>query len=433
MIPIRRIRFYGWLLRAILTKYQRSLILGFFIGLASTVAISRMAPWVTFQWLSPAKHIGVVGEFTPTTLPLAIQAHISHGLTAVGADGTPQPALAVSWESTESGKLYTFHLRDGPFTASDINYNIRGVTFHAIDAKTLEARLTTAYSPFPILVSKPIFQAGLRGFGSYKIAAIRLKGDTVELLKLVPGGDPTLPVLVYRFYRTEATAILGFKRGEVDILEDISTSDAFSGWKGITVTDETNYQRIVALFFNLEKPHFKDRTLRFGLGYALPEMPGERANSPISKTSWAYSDKVRQFTNGSPQAKSATTSSELTLTTFPSYLGVAQSIADAWTKAGLPTSVKVINTVNRDFEILLSAHDVPPDPDQYPLWHSTQTQTNITHYANVKIDKLLEDGRQELDPQKRKVIYADFQRYLVEDSPALFLYHPKTYTIKRGK
>ena len=67
-----------------------------------------------------------------------------------------------------------------------------------------------------------------------------------------------------------------------------------------------------------------------------------------------------------------------------------------------------------------------------PFWHSTQTATNITGYANVKIDKLLEDGRQELDPAKRKSIYADFQRYLTEDVPAIFMYYPNSFTVTRN-
>ena len=48
-----------------------------------------------------------------------------------------------------------------------------------------------------------------------------------------------------------------------------------------------------------------------------------------------------------------------------------------------------------------------------------------------KIDKLLESGRKESDQEKREKIYFDFQRYLVEDAPAVFLFHPTTYTISR--
>ena len=129
--------------------------------------------------------------------------------------------------------------------------------------------------------------------------------------------------------------------------------------------------------------------------------------------------------------KEGSASARLTISTFSPYLTDAQAIASSWTTFGIPTDVRVVNSVPDNYQVLLSAQDVPPDPDQYPLWHSTQTETNITNYANVKIDKLLEDGRQEMDTIKRKSIYADFQRYLTEDVPAVFLYYAKSYTIVR--
>ena len=78
----------------------------------------------------------------------------------------------------------------------------------------------------------------------------------------------------------------------------------------------------------------------------------------------------------------------------------------------------------------MASQEIPADPDQYTLWHSTQS-TNITGYNSPKIDKLLEDGRKISDKEERKAIYLDFQRFLVEDTPAAFLFHPTVYTIIR--
>jgi peptide/nickel transport system substrate-binding protein len=162
--------------------------------------------------------------------------------------------------------------------------------------------------------------------------------------------------------------------------------------------------------------------------------------SPISKTSWAYTDKVKKYEPDITQAKKmlstakmASESATINLTTFSQYIDVAQSIADSWTSMGVPTNVKVVSTVPPDYEILLSAQEVPPDPDQYPLWHSTQAQTNITGFLNVKIDKLLEDARQEIDTNERRKIYADFQRRIVEEAPAIFLYYPTVYSVHRHR
>jgi len=43
----------------------------------------------------------------------------------------------------------------------------------------------------------------------------------------------------------------------------------------------------------------------------------------------------------------------------------------------------------------------------------------------------LEEGRQTFDTQERKRIYFDFQRYLLEESPAIFISYPTFYNITR--
>ncbi len=122
---------------------------------------------------------------------------------------------------------------------------------------------------------------------------------------------------------------------------------------------------------------------------------------------------------------------EIELSTVPSLLPVAEKIKEDWEQLSFKTNIKVVNTLPENFEALLVTQEVPPDPDQYSSWHSTQIGTNISHYQSPKIDKLLEDGRKAKDQEKRKEIYFDFQRFLVEDTPAIFLFHPTLYTVSR--
>jgi len=97
----------------------------------------------------------------------------------------------------------------------------------------------------------------------------------------------------------------------------------------------------------------------------------------------------------------------------------------------IDVQLKVSNAPDiHNFQALLVAQQIPPDPDQYFLWHSTQ-QTNFMRYLNPHVDKLLEDGRKLLDRKERRDAYLDFQQILAEDSPAIFLRHPIVYTIKR--
>lgn len=442
----RSVRILFLIIVELARKYTRSLVLGFCIGLLLSFLFWKTYPFLTTSFFLPTQRIGLVGEFSPSTLPQHIQNQISLGLTSLSPDGTPIPALATGWEATNSGKTFIFTMRDDwqwhsgkAVTAHDINYNIRGVTLIPTGEHTLIAYLQYPYSPFPTLVSKPIFLPGLNGIGSYKIGKIQLSGGNVKSLQLYPI-DERKPSQQYTFYQTEALAKLAYKLGEVDQLVDISSPSGITNWGNMHIDERTNYDRIVTLFFNMRDPELNDKVVRQALAYGIPELPWERAESPISRTSWAYAKNVRKYVySPSESAKLlksthlATTSAQLTLSTFPAYLDVAQQIAASWTTLGVTTTVQVESSLPSNFQVLLSAQDVPPDPDQYPFWHSTQTATNVTGYANVKIDKLLEDGRQELDQEKRKLIYTDFQRRLVEDAPAIFLYYPKLYTVTRGK
>lgn len=445
MTLFHRGRLFFLIARTLALKYTKSLVLGFISGLVLSIVFWRVVPFIRQQWFTPVDRIGIVGEFTPANLPLHLEQEISGGLTEIADDGTILPSLATSWTATDSGKTFIFTLRPDavwhngkPVRATDINYNIQNVTFTPIDKETIRATLKAAYSPFPAVVAKPLFLSGLVGWGPYKVGSIRLLGNNVESIRLVPVKSGP-HVREYFFYTTEAQAILAYKLGEVNSLEDLSAPAELTKWGKTVVTTNIEKNRIVALYFNLTTPVFSDRGFRQALAYAVPTKNDvELADSPISKYSWAYSAKVKEYPFDLKLAKKlvgdtkeSSASAHLTISTFIPYLDDAQTIAASWTSLGIITDVKIVSTVPPNYQVLLSAQDLPPDPDQYPFWHSTQTATNITGYANVKIDKLLEDGRQELDLKKRKAIYADFQRYLTEDAPAIFLYYAKSFAIER--
>jgi peptide/nickel transport system substrate-binding protein len=116
-------------------------------------------------------------------------------------------------------------------------------------------------------------------------------------------------------------------------------------------------------------------------------------------------------------------------------LSTAEEIKNAWQSIlGLNTVITMENQIDiNNFEAVLSYGSIPHDPDQYLFWHSTQLETNVTKLNNSRIDKLLEEGRLSFNPQERKQIYQDFQKYLLEESPAIFLSYPTKFTITRVK
>ncbi|MDD2833153.1 MAG: peptide-binding protein [Methylotenera sp.] len=77
-----------------------------------------------------------------------------------------------------------------------------------------------------------------------------------------------------------------------------------------------------------------------------------------------------------------------------------------------------------DFDVVILGWGLGLDPDQYNIWHSSQQapgQFNFIGYNNPKVDQLLEQGRLELDADKRQEIYHAFAKTLLEDSPIIYL------------
>jgi peptide/nickel transport system substrate-binding protein len=78
-----------------------------------------------------------------------------------------------------------------------------------------------------------------------------------------------------------------------------------------------------------------------------------------------------------------------------------------------------------DFDVVLLGWGLGQEPDQYNIWHSSQQapgQFNFIGYSNPEVDKLLEQGRLELNLDKRQEIYHRFAEILLEDSPIVYLY-----------
>ncbi|MSQ81064.1 MAG: peptide-binding protein [Candidatus Methylopumilus sp.] len=78
-----------------------------------------------------------------------------------------------------------------------------------------------------------------------------------------------------------------------------------------------------------------------------------------------------------------------------------------------------------DFDAVILGWSLSLDPDQYNIWHSSQQkpgQFNFIGYTNKEVDNLLEQGRTELNIDKREKIYHTFSKILLDESPVIYLY-----------
>jgi len=91
-------------------------------------------------------------------------------------------------------------------------------------------------------------------------------------------------------------------------------------------------------------------------------------------------------------------------------------------------SAFIENFINkRQFDAVILGWSLSPDPDQFTIWHSSQTgerQFNFLSYNNAAVDAALEHARRTFDRQKRKHYYDIMQQEIYNDVPMVFLFAP---------
>jgi peptide/nickel transport system substrate-binding protein len=81
----------------------------------------------------------------------------------------------------------------------------------------------------------------------------------------------------------------------------------------------------------------------------------------------------------------------------------------------------------REFDAILMGWAMPPDPDPYQVWHSSQVDagSNYIGFANAEADQIIEQARTEFDRDVRVRLYHRFQEIIHQEQPYLFMLAPK--------
>lgn len=424
-------------------KQRKTVIAGLIFGVFFYLLIPRLIRYLP----KPGNilKIGIIGQYQTNEIPNEILQDISYGLTSISEKGEPEPLLSEGWTINDDGKTYTFNIRkeklfwhDGKeFQTKDINYNFKDVEF-SITNDVLTFKLKEAFSPFLNILSKPLFRKGLIGLGQYKVKKIVKSGKYVSSLLLAPVSSRDLPEKLYRFYNNESGLKTGFNLGEIDIINNIFTVDSLYLSRNVEIKENIMDNAYVGVFLNTANPTFSDKSFRQALAYAIPkEALPLRALGPINPNSWSYNPDVKPYKEDLKHSQELLESEKfdknnlkITISTMNQFESIANIVSESWKKLGINTDLQIVSAVPESFDVLIIAREISADPDQYYFWHSTQAE-NISAFKNPRLDKLLEDGRKILDKEERKSIYFDFQRYLIEESPVIFLTHPVVYEVTR--
>lgn len=252
------------------------------------------------------------------------------GLTQPGADLTPEPDLAESWEENEDGTHYVFHLREGvtfhdgqPFTANDVKFTweliahpenlssaqlfsffqpitgaqafrdgqaeeVEGIT--VVDDLTVEVTLDQPWAPFltigsnqyivpqHILGEVPVseileheYARNPVGTGPFRFVAWQA-GDSYigEAFEDYYAGRPAADTLVLRTSGLDDNGIItALRSGELNAGKiSLVGLDSLEGDPSIQIRQGPGLENRY-IEFNLAKPLFQDVNVRKALSYAL--------------------------------------------------------------------------------------------------------------------------------------------------------------------
>lgn len=287
---------------------------------------------------------------------------------------------------------------------------------------------------------------------------------------------PKIETIVYRLYSNYDALEAAFRNGMLDAIGSVdefsmSYTDEYSGYVKNSVTLES---RLRMIFFNTRKERLENKELRIALNHLTQKelllekahISGEVINGPISKSSWAYNENnVIKYEYDKEKAQSIlqnlgytkndnsgyfeTNDKKIlsfTLSYYDNALNerIALALRNLWKEEGVVLNLEPLTYVQltqeivatRDFELLMYEVETTIDPDQYNLWHSLKTNypdLNLSGYTYERVDILLEEARKSLKVDKRTFNYGLFQKYLTQDVPVIFLYHPNyIYVVREG-
>ncbi len=318
------------------------------------------------------------------------------------------------------------------------------------------------------------FQRAPVGTGPYKL----VKYTTAQSVELGrnddyfggPEGAKVGPAKVFiPIIKDAAAASAALQKGDINWQTEV-TSDALAALKADPNLQIAEYADFGYYFiaFNLREGRlYSDKNLREAFSMcidhdatvqAATEGNGVPVQANTPPASWAFNPDVPKYTLDVAGAKAKIESSGWKLGSDgiyekggkrlssemyvragrPQRVAFGQLASDQLKKCGIELKPKEgdfatvllpLLSYPNDFDTYLGGWSTSVDPDDYSIFHSSKCVTkenpddnNFVCWQNPEADKLLENGRQELDQAKRKDIYAQFQVIAHNDLPYYFLW-----------
>lgn len=402
-----------------------------------------------------------------TTTELNVLNQLYDTLMYMNPDGNhdPEPRIAESYEISEDGLDYTFHIRDDvtfhdgtPVTAEDVVFSIElykaseyqgsqismMASVEATDDTTVVCHLDSPYAPFlegilsPFICSKAYYEADPDAFvtspvgtGPYKFVS-RSTGSNIvlEANEDYYRGAAAIKNLSFEVIPDAATKAIALQTGEISFAEiDSSVLAQLEANPDITVT-EVPTSSFCYVSMNLEKEPFDNVLVRQAINYAIDRenlvavcYDGEaEVNSNIcAKNRSGYSEDQLQYTYDPDKAKALLEEAGITtpydlgeILVAEKYSNLATVIQNDLKAVGLEVtiSVKEFNAYIDDLtsgNYSITALNMTLEGDTQSLEMAFITDyigtANNARYSDPDMDELFNQTRTETDSEKRLELF----------------------------
>jgi peptide/nickel transport system substrate-binding protein len=254
------------------------------------------------------------------------------------------------------------------------------------------------------------------------------------------------------------TRALELRKGSADAAINALTPDTvFALERDPSLAVERARGTVLAyLGFNLRDPILKDVRVRQAIGYALDRSPmieylwrgqAQPARSILPPQSWAYNANVPAYEHDPVKARELLDAAGYRAVNGIRFHVTMKTSTDENTRLMVAVMQQQLREVGialdiRSFEFATFFADVThgtfqlyglrwiggnEDPDIFEYaFHSAKFPPNGANrgfYSNPQVDVLIDQARREVDPNVRKILYAQVQSILAEDVPAINLWY----------
>jgi peptide/nickel transport system substrate-binding protein len=282
-------------------------------------------------------------------------------------------------------------------------------------------------------------------------------------------GKPGIDRIIFNIIPEASARFMELKSGNVDEIGLTPTqyTKQTDDPEFVKRTNKFRYQgyNYTYMGFNFRVDKFADKRVRQGISYALDRGSiidgvldglGSPCSGPFSPLTWAYNPAVKPHGYNPEKAKSLLAQAGWKDTDGDGILDkggepfsftlitnhgnetrkkTAEIIQQNLKEVGIEVRLKVLEwqtfleefVIPGNFEAVLIGWNISVDPDMYDIWHSSKTnkgEFNFVHYKNDEVDRLIMEGRETFDLEKRKAAYRRIHEIIADETPYAFLYIP---------